>query len=560
MIINGSLPIKVNPLQEGMNGEVVDEGSAEGGEFSALLFLILATPMTQSEQVKDDAGRSLVTVCSDSGASGDPDDARRLFIDAPLQLANPDTVNLTLAGARGQLPATVIAPAETSNAQPVAAPTTVKESSGDLYLATEKLVQQNPTTALPSESSSAAFPIEGQLWQAVAPEVLAAKARSDVVPTGVKHQDEGSEGVLTWSKNLGAEATSLEESVIDKAQGITAAVPEELSPPSQAAAADGARDALKNSGNVSQPSIEFRGNAGMAGTDAQATTPNADAPSASTHITDQTDPRQGRGISLGYSTYAKDNPGQAISKAVGERVSPDDKGLKLGNQLQTQTGSEPSGRISSEAIHGIGESSSAQPDQGEQGAFFQHGDHETSREPVQAPSETARHSDALFHVARLADNAPEAARVAEADQWRPVVEQLAGEIKGRIRIGNTEAIIQLDPPELGKLHIDLHLRGDKLEARIFAETDESRLLIESHLTELRQALGENRVELVDVRVDSGSWGGARGDGHQGPRQDAGGGRQTANDFGATARSAAEERDHVWRQRAAGEPGRVSMWA
>ena len=567
MIINGFFPTNVHPFQDGRNGEIIGEGAAGGGDFSALLFPILATPLTIAPQLQGDVGPSLVTVCFDSGSSGDLHDAKSQFIDAPLKLTNQGADNLTLAGAGGRLPVTGIAPVETSNAQAVAALTTVEEISGELYPATEIPLKQDQTTVLQSESSSAAFSVDGQVWQAVVTDLLAATPGLDVVATAVKHEGEGSEGALTqiprnlvWSKNLAAEAISLEGSVIHKPAGIAAAVPNEFSPSSQTAPADNASDGVKSSGNVWQPSIEFRKNSGVTATETQATTPNPDAPWANTHITDQTDPRQGRVIPLGYSTYAKDNPDQAISMTARERVSPDDGGLRIDNQLQTQTGSEPRGRILSETIHGIGKSPSPQPDQREQGAFFQQGDHETYREPVQAPSESARHSDALFHVTRLADDGPSATRVVKAAQWRPIVDQVAGEITGRIQIGNTEAIIQLDPPELGKLRIDLHLQGDRLEARIFAETDESRTLIESHLTELRQALGENRVELVDVRVDSGSWASARGDGHQGPRQETGGGRQSANDFDGTARSAAEEQDPAWRQGAAGERGRVSMWA
>jgi flagellar hook-length control protein FliK len=230
------------------------------------------------------------------------------------------------------------------------------------------------------------------------------------------------------------------------------------------------------------------------------------------------------------------------------------------NLVQTKSASATHDRALSETILSSGETRSADPNQGEQGMFFQHGDHEPSDEGMQVPFETAQHSNTVFHVARLTDNLPAAARGAELTQWRPVIEQVAGEINGRVHIGKTDAIIQLDPPELGKLKIDLRLDGDKLEARIFAETQESRRLIETHLPELRQALGENRLEHVDVRIESGSWGSARGDGHQGPRQEANGGRQSANDFGATARGGDDEREPIQRQPAAREPGRVSMWA
>jgi hypothetical protein len=243
MIINGFFPISVSPLQDGMNGEFIDEGAAEGGDFSALLFLILATPVTRGSQVQDDVGQSLVTVCSDSGSNGDLYDARGHFIDAPLKLANPGTDNLALEGARGQLLA-VIAPVETSTAQGVAAPTTVDDISGGLYPAAAKLLRRDPTTALPSESSIAAFPIDGQLWQAMASELQAATARLEVAAFAVKHEGEGSNDVLTqipqnliWSKNLADEATSLGGSVIHQAERKTTAVPEELSASSHAGAA-----------------------------------------------------------------------------------------------------------------------------------------------------------------------------------------------------------------------------------------------------------------------------------------------------------------------------------
>jgi flagellar hook-length control protein FliK len=182
-------------------------------------------------------------------------------------------------------------------------------------------------------------------------------------------------------------------------------------------------------------------------------------------------------------------------------------------------------------------------------------------EPLQAPDEFAQHGGAPYNATNLTDKTATAAvREMEPARWRPLVEQVAGEINGHIRIGKQEAIMQLDPPELGKLRIDLHLDGDRLEARILAETPESRALIETHLPELRRILGENRVELVDVRIDSGSWSSAGGDGHGWPRQEANGGYQPTNDFGGVLGVGAEEREPERRQPEAHEPGRVSMWA
>ena len=116
---------------------------------------------------------------------------------------------------------------------------------------------------------------------------------------------------------------------------------------------------------------------------------------------------------------------------------------------------------------------------------------------------------------------PEAASTAAdvpANSWRPVVERVAEEMAGRIKFNKQDAIIQLDPPELGKIKIDLHVDGDKIQARIFTEGHDSQSLIENHLQELRQALQANNLDLVDVRVQGG-WHGASGDAMHGfPQQ------------------------------------------
>ena len=424
MMINGFISINDNPVHEAMNGEVINEDGAQGGDFSALLFLILATPAAQDPQVQDAEG-SLTAVSSDGGSnansasteSADLYDASFRVVNLLMKSVDPGSVDTALGNTS--------APVGLANTQAAADMTTKSETHRDQNHAT------NDKNGL----------------EISAPE------------TGV---DEAGTSLTKFDLSTGAEVK---------------------------------RGKHNN--------IELR--------DAHA-------------------------LLRGFPAYAKDN------------------------LVQTKSASGPQDYAMSETILSSGKPRSAVPDQGEQGMFFQHGDHEPPHEGMQVPIETAQHSNTVFHVARLTDNPPGAARGAEPAQWRPVIEQVAGEINGRIHIGKSDAIIQLDPPELGKLKIDLHLEGDRLEARIFAETQESRRLIETHLPELRQALGENRLEHVDVRVESGSWGSARGDGHQGPRQQANGGGQSANNFAATARGGDDEREPIQRQPAAREPGRVSMWA
>jgi hypothetical protein len=164
------------------------------------------------------------------------------------------------------------------------------------------------------------------------------------------------------------------------------------------------------------------------------------------------------------------------------------------------------------------------------------------------------------HFMRTTDHVTAtSAREPQDRNWHPVIDRVVGEISGRIHIGKQEAVLQLDPAELGKVQIDLRMEGDKLAARILTETPESRALIEAHLPELRQALVENRVELVEIRVDSGSWDGQRGEGQK-SQQEAGAWLQTARASGEVRPGDAEKHERARPASVRLEPGRVSMWA
>jgi flagellar hook-length control protein FliK len=160
------------------------------------------------------------------------------------------------------------------------------------------------------------------------------------------------------------------------------------------------------------------------------------------------------------------------------------------------------------------------------------------------------------------DAAPAAADVA-ANAWRPVVERVAEEMVGRIKMNKQDAIIHLDPPELGKIKIELHVDGDKLQARILTQGHESQSLIESHLQELRQALQANKLDLVDVRVQ-GSWHGAPGDAMQGfPQQQQQQPHSGTQQQWGWAAGTSADRDSVEAlpsKALTPDKGRVSMWA
>jgi hypothetical protein len=268
-------------------------------------------------------------------------------------------------------------------------------------------------------------------------------------------------------------------------------------------------------------------------------------------IGDKMNSRESHADSQGLAAQGQHGAGLAVSKVAREYAS-------LGEGRQAQGDGGVHSGVLAEAIHSSGETMSANSHQGEQGNFFQHRDHEPTQEPVPAPFEALWRAGAPIHSARAAESAPQ--MPTRESGWRPVIDHVAGEINGHIKIGTSEAVIQLDPPELGKLQIELRLDGDKLMARILAEKHESGNLIETHLAELRLALAESRIDHVEVRVDNGSWGGARGDSQQGQGREPGGGRQPAQDNGGAARNDSEQGEPARRQMTARGAGRVSMWA
>lgn len=144
-----------------------------------------------------------------------------------------------------------------------------------------------------------------------------------------------------------------------------------------------------------------------------------------------------------------------------------------------------------------------------------------------------------------------------APAWRPLVEHLARDIGDHLRIGKQEALLQLDPPDLGKVKIDLRLEDGQLHVRIAAEDSHAQQLIEHHLAELHQALRAGDTNLADVRLTQGEWrsGGSTQQFDQAPQ-----GRQDApRGFGGRAQ---HDENQPERPRSAppSADGRVSMWA
>jgi flagellar hook-length control protein FliK len=176
-----------------------------------------------------------------------------------------------------------------------------------------------------------------------------------------------------------------------------------------------------------------------------------------------------------------------------------------------------------------------------------------------SPQGSTRPSDVPISTFTAARELSSDRHTVSAREWRPVIGHVANEIAGHLRINQHEAIIQLDPPDLGKIKIDLHVQGDKLQAHIIAEGHESHALIENHLHELRQALQAQSLDVVDVRVSQGGLGGG-GDPTAGFRQQPNGGEETAWNSANSAAAAGERGDSRTQNGTPAASGRVSVWA
>jgi flagellar hook-length control protein FliK len=248
--------------------------------------------------------------------------------------------------------------------------------------------------------------------------------------------------------------------------------------------------------------------------------------------------------------------------ARAEAINLSELELKQIKHSTLDTDAEPNSRVRPEITEMVRELGSSIGGQVKEGFSFQQNDRTQSNESFQIATEnrneTATRDTAAFQVARASDSVPtETARHSQRIDWHPVIDAVVGEISGRIRVGKQEAILQLDPPELGKVLIEILMDGDKLAALILTETQESRTLIEAHLPELQQALSDDRVDLVDVRVDSGSWSGQRGTG-QNAQQEAGSGRHAVHAFANSGNSQGHEPPRP--TSIITDAGRVSMWA
>lgn len=142
-----------------------------------------------------------------------------------------------------------------------------------------------------------------------------------------------------------------------------------------------------------------------------------------------------------------------------------------------------------------------------------------------------------------------------------VVRQVAEQMATHITQGNKTAVLELEPQELGRVHIDLVLQGDQVQVRIVTERSDVSTLIQTHLPELKTALQHHQLELGTVSVDVNTRDGERATLTQDPSQHFGTGNG-GNGNGPPARQhETEQTDRRLPNTAPSlQPQGVSVWA
>ncbi len=163
-----------------------------------------------------------------------------------------------------------------------------------------------------------------------------------------------------------------------------------------------------------------------------------------------------------------------------------------------------------------------------------------------------------YDLAR-SESTPEISAPRTSGTWHSVINQVANEISTHINQNRHEALIRLEPPELGKLKIEILVEGDKVQTRIITEMSEVKSLIQTHLSDLKQALQTQSLDLTGVRVDVSGSGEDAEDMLQGFQQESGeddGQRDTSSDSQTMEENQGERSETGQPDQAKG----VSVWA
>jgi len=91
-------------------------------------------------------------------------------------------------------------------------------------------------------------------------------------------------------------------------------------------------------------------------------------------------------------------------------------------------------------------------------------------------------------------------RPAESAKWDANIERIVRVIRNRIGRQRSQTVVRLDPPELGRLRLQMDLRGEALTLRIDTSTDVAHRLLSEELHKLRHGLEASGIQLERVEV------------------------------------------------------------
>lgn len=95
------------------------------------------------------------------------------------------------------------------------------------------------------------------------------------------------------------------------------------------------------------------------------------------------------------------------------------------------------------------------------------------------------------------------APAAEQTSQPAILSQVADRIVAGIRRGESRLTLQIHPPSLGKVNIDLSIKNNQLRAIIIAETVQAKMLLDANLDQLKACLESQSLDVEKVSVEVG---------------------------------------------------------
>ncbi|MCC7364257.1 MAG: flagellar hook-length control protein FliK [Dehalococcoidia bacterium] len=171
-------------------------------------------------------------------------------------------------------------------------------------------------------------------------------------------------------------------------------------------------------------------------------------------------------------------------------------------------------------------------------------DRRGNSQPDQLPNASVQgvaHANSRSAVAEAATPAAGTTSAATAEteaQFPPAVQQVRQAVIERVEAGGGEAVIRLDPPELGSVNIHVRITGEAVHVTVEADQSSAAQLLRQHAQDLSNLLGSHGLNLADVNVGLGN--GQANDPNASGHQQQGRGRANPGEFASIFDAGAPE--------------------